>query len=109
MALLGVGGNAPLSIFISPSSLYTSRVGAGSLTSAAATGIASGGAGGYTYAWTYVSGDSYSITAPAAAATAFSTNLAAEQFKSGVYRCTVTDSLMATAFADITVDMESLY
>ena len=104
----GTSASVPLSISISPSSLYNSRSGGGPLTSSPATGTGSGGTGPYTYAWTYVSGSSYTINSPASATTTFTTNLIAGQFKSGVYRCTVTDSLSATASATITVEMESI-
>lgn len=103
----GTSAAAALSISISPSSLYNSRSGSGSLTSSTATGTASGGTGPYTYAWTYVSGNSYTINSPSSASTTFTTSLTAGQLKSGVYRCTVTDSLSATASATITVEMES--
>ena len=103
----GTSKTVPLSISISPSSLYNSRTGNGSLTSSPATGTGSGGTGPYTYAWTYVSGNSYTINSPSSATTTFTTSLIAGQLKSGVYRCTVTDSLSATASATITVDMES--
>lgn len=100
--------SSPLGIIISPDPSYDFRVGAGNLTSSAVTGSASGGAGGYTYAWTYISGSSYTINAPSSAATTFTTTLSASQLKSGVYRCTVTDSLSATASADVTVELESV-
>lgn len=103
----GTSNAAPLSISISPSSLYDSRTGGGSLTSSPATGTGSGGTGPYTYAWTYVSGNSFTINSPSSATTTFTTSLIAGQLKSGVYRCTVTDSLSATASATIDVDMES--
>lgn len=108
MALLGAAGLPPLTIVISPGSLFNTRVGNGSLTSGTATGSASGGSGtGYTYAWTYVSGDSYTINAPSSAATTFTTSLIVGIPKSGVYRCTVTDSLSNTTNATITVQMEA--
>jgi len=79
-----------LSVTLSPTSLNKTRFGAGSITSntVTATGLPSGG----TYAWTYVSGDSFTITSPSTAATAFSTSLSLGQTKSGVYRCTYTYS-----------------
>lgn len=97
-----------LAVSISPSSLYTTRVGAGTVVSAPATATASGGSGGYTYAWTYVSGNSFSVTSPTSASTTFSTSLLAAQYKLGVYRCTVTDSLSNTAHADITIEFEAI-
>lgn len=104
----GTSASVPLSISISPSSLYNSRSGGGSLTSSPATGTGSGGTAPYTYAWTYVSGNSYTINSPSSASTTFTTSLTAGQLKSGVYRCTVTDSLSATASDTITVEMESI-
>lgn len=103
----GTSASVPLSISISPSSLYDTRIGGGSLTSSPATGTGAGGTAPYTYAWTYVSGNSYTIDSPGLATTTFTTSLTAGQLKSGVYRCTVTDSLSATASATITVEMES--
>lgn len=108
-ALAGGYAAEPLSISISPASpMYNSRSGGGSLTSSAATGTAAGGAGGYSYAWTHVSGSNYTINSPSSASTTFTTTLTGSQFKSGVYRCTVTDSLSATASADITIEMEAI-
>jgi hypothetical protein len=106
MALLGAAGT-PLSVSISPTSIFSTRVGNGSLTSTSATGTGAGGTGGYTYAWTYVSGDSYTINSPSAAATTFTTSLIVGIPKSGTYRCTVTDSSSATANATIVVQMEA--
>lgn len=107
IALLGGVRSVPLTISISPASIANLRTGAGNLTSDPATGTGAGGSGGYTYAWTYVSGDSYTINSPSSATTTFTTNLASEQLKVGVYRCTVTDSLSNTANATITVELEA--
>ena len=104
----GTSAAVPLSIIISPSNIANTRTGSGSITSDPATGIASGGSGGYSYAWTFISGNSYTINTPSTATTSFTTFLSAGQIKSGVYRCTVTDSSAATAFADITVELESV-
>jgi hypothetical protein len=107
MALLGAGGFPPLTISISPASIANLRSGAGSITSDPATGTGAGGSGGYTYAWTYVSGDSYTINSPSSASTTFTTTLAAEELKTGTYRCTVTDSLSNTASNTIVVELEA--
>ena len=103
----GTAATGPLSIIISPSSLYNIFSGTGTVTSDPATGIASGGSGGYSYAWTFLSGNGYTINFTSAATTTFFTFLSEGQFKSGNYRCTVTDSSSATAFADIQVDLEA--
>jgi hypothetical protein len=104
----GTAASGPLAITISPSSLYNIFSGTGTVTSDPATGTATGGSGGYSYAWTFLSGNSYTINNPFTATATFSTFLTAGQFKSGNYRCTVTDSSSATAFADIQVDLEAL-
>jgi hypothetical protein len=103
----GTAASGPLAITISPSSLYNIFSGTGTVTSDPATGTATGGSGGYSYAWTFLSGNSYTINNPFTATATFSTFLSAGQFKSGNYRCTVTDSSSATAFADIQVDLEA--
>ena len=102
------GKSNTLAITISPANTYTTRTGSGSLTSSTSTGSASGGAGGYSYAWTYVSGDSFTINTPSTAGTTFTTSLGVNIYKSGTYRCTVTDSASATAFADTLIELESI-
>lgn len=67
------------------------------LTTDATTVTPSGGTGPYTYAWTLVSGDTLTINSPTAATTTFTGTPAYNSNLSGVYRCTVTDSLAATA------------
>lgn len=62
-----------------------------------------GGTGPYTYAWTYVSGDAVTVQNAAAAATKFSSLTGAES----VYRCTVTDSLAATAVANVGISIST--
>ena len=99
-AMLGAVPTLALGISLSPGDMYKSRSGPGAITSNIDTATASGGTGPYTYAWTYVSGSSFTITAPSTAATAFSTTLTASQYKNGTYRCTATDSLGATAAAN---------
>ena len=105
-----VGSNAAsalLGLSLSPGDIYTSRAGAGSSISSADTATATGGSTPYTYAWTRVSGSSYTINSPTSAATTFTTTLAPSGYKTGVYRCTVTDSLGAIAMADATIEFEA--
>ena len=64
------------------------------------TATASGGAGGYTYAWTYVSGDALTVTLPSSATTGFSGSSNGDY---SVYRCTVTDSAAASVYQDFTL------
>ncbi len=94
----------PLSASISPPNLY--KFGSGVITSDPATCVVQGGAAPYTYAWTYVSGQSYTINSPSSASTTFTTSISAGVLKSGVYRCTVTDARSASVQVDITVDFE---
>ena len=101
------GTSSALAVTITPGYLYKSRTGTGSITSATDTGSATGGVGSYTYAWTYVSGDSYTINSPSSAGTTFTTTLSSGATKSGVYRCTATDSAGGTAYADATIDFEA--
>jgi hypothetical protein len=88
--------------------VFGSRVGVGSVTTATVTVTASGGTGPYTYAWTNVSGDTFTVTAPTGATTAFQTTVTLGQDKSGVYRCTVTDSLAATYTVDVAVSVAEI-
>lgn len=64
----------------------------------------SGGTPGYTYSWTRISG-STAITAgsPTSASTSFSGTVPVNSVISAVFRVTVTDSVGATATADVTV------
>ena len=101
------GTSSALTISISPGDMYKSRTGTGSITSNIDTASGAGGVAPYTYAWTYVSGDSYTINFPASAVTTFTTFLGSGNSKSGVYRCTVTDSASNTASATVTIDFES--
>lgn len=77
-------------------------------TSAAATVTVVGGTGTNTVAWTYISGDSYTINSPASLVTTFTTSLAHNTSKSGVYRCTVTSGLQVDT-VDLTVTFAYTY
>lgn len=62
-----------------------------------------GGTGPYTYSWTYVSGDTVTVLSPTSAATRFSSATGAE----AVYKCTVTDSLAATAVVNVGISISN--
>ena len=72
----------------------------------------SGGVSPYTYAWTYVSGSTATVNSSTSATTTFSRTVfidfSGQQIdRTGVYRCTVTDSASQTATADVTVNTTS--
>jgi len=62
-----------------------------------------GGTGPYTYSWTYVSGDAVTVLSPSSAATKFLSATSAE----AVYKCTVTDSLLATAVVNVGISISN--
>ncbi len=70
------------------------------------TGNASGGTPPYTYAWTFVSGTSFTLTSASSANTSFirAGNPPQGSAASAVYRITVTDATLATAFKNINVN-----
>ena len=78
------------------------------VTTNSTTVTPTGGVAPYTYSWAYVSGDSATVNSPTSATTTFSRNVFINNpgqsfIRSGVYRCTVTDSASQTATADVDV------
>lgn len=70
----------------------------------------SGGTGPYTYSWSHVSGDSaVQVSSPTAATTQFNANVGKNQTKAAVKRCTVQDSLGATASVDVSVSLAYIW
>jgi len=63
------------------------------ITSTTANVTVTGGSGTYTYLWSYVSGDSFTILAPTASSTAFRANGTTPVSLVGTYICTVTDTV----------------
>jgi len=103
-AALGV--SATLTASASPGTASSSSTSA-SQTTNSVTVTPNGGTSPYTYAWTWASGGSgISITSATAAATTFSaTSLGDPETRSGVARCTVTDSAAQTYIVDVPVSI----
>jgi hypothetical protein len=98
-----------LAVTASPSTV-TATGGTTTITSSASTASASGGAGGYTYTWARISGSTgISAVSPNSQATTFTAiGLAADEARSAVFRCTVTDAASATATVDVSVTITRL-
>lgn len=98
-----LGGSA------SPGSVGSSTTSA-SQTTPSTTVTPTGGTPAYTYAWTWASGGtSITTTSPAAASTTFSaTSLADGETRSGVARCTITDSIPNTKTVDVAISITRL-
>jgi len=94
-----------LSLAASPNPTSGGSYGGSPATSDSVTATPTGGTGPYTYAWTrtsYTSGTAPTITSAATAATTFvQTGMTPGSDQSAVFRCTVTDSLAATAYVDV--------
>lgn len=97
-----------LVVSINNTVVSVSRYGAGAISSSPASAVtASGGRTPYTYLWTRVSGDSFSITTPTAATTTFSTFLSDGEYRQGVYQCAVTDFLGTVTTVSVTIILYS--
>lgn len=97
-----------LSVAATPDSVSGSRTGAGLVTSDATSAVASGGVGPYSYAWSQVSGDPMTITAPTSSSTAFSAEVAAAEVLNAVMRVTASDASGATASDEVAVQLQSI-
>ena len=90
------------------SSVYGSVTGSGLAETNSVTVTAFGGTAPYAFAWTYVSGDVFTINSPSADTTTFTTTLTELQSKSGFYMCTVTDDALATFGVEVSVTASSV-
>lgn len=95
-------GALSFSATASPISAVGSGLG-GTVQTNTVTVTPAGGTGPYTYSWTYVSGDTVTVLSPTSAATRFSSATGAE----AVYKCTVTDSLAATAVVNVGISISN--
>lgn len=95
-------------VFITPGSLSLTDLPVGSATSNTATGNVTAGVGPFTFAWTSVSGDVFTINTPTSIDTTFTTFGTIGTSKSGTYRLTITDTGDGDAetTADINVSFE---
>lgn len=74
------------------------------LTTPSTTVTVSGGIPGYTYAWSFITdAANIVINSPSSATTTFSSTGSNGQSRTGTARCTITDSLGITAYADVTL------
>ena len=109
-AVNGTAGGPSLYVTIDQPFVGGQRFGTGSVTTDAATATPTGGTGPYTYAWAYVSGDAgLSANSSTSATTTWTGSITAlGQDKTAVWRCTVTDSLAATASSTVGVSITEL-
>lgn len=92
---------------VSPTGVSEGISGGGTATTESVTTTPTGGTAPYTYAWVKTSGEG-TILNPNNATTRFSHSLANEDEATGIFECTVTDSLGATASATATASFLSL-
>lgn len=104
------GGGGTLTATISNGSVGNGSVGeeetCPTITSQSTTVTATGGTGPYTYLWTRLSGSSAILCdSPTTATTTFSASICVGS-RSGVWRCTVEDSLGATDTVDCSITLD---
>lgn len=88
---------------IAPPLISASDLPAGSATSINAATTVFNGVGPFTYLWTQESGDSMTINSDTSDTTNFTTSGSSGEFKSGVFKVTVTDTGNGDAETDATV------
>ncbi len=108
-ATSGAGGSSSFYATASRSVCFGTTLTSGAVTTPSVTVTPTGGTGPYVYAWTYDSGDAgFTANSPSSASTTFTGTVAAGEDKVAVWRCTVTDSLLATCFVTVGVSISSL-
>lgn len=96
---------AAMAVTLNPTALdHTGQT--STITTDTVTGTASGGTGPYSYQWTKISGDNITANSPNSAGTTFTAaNMSKLTIRQTTFRCTATDSLSATAYAEILVSI----
>jgi hypothetical protein len=108
-AAAGTSGSSIFYATASRSTCFATTATSGSVTTPSVTVTPTGGTGPYTYAWTYISGDSgFTANTASSASTTFTGSVAAGEDRSAVWKCTVTDFLAATCFVTVGVSISSL-
>lgn len=106
-------GSTPLTVTVAPTSISGNDSGiyGSCYTSEPSIVTPAGGVPGYTYAWTYVSGDtSIAATDPTSAASYFYAFGAAPFNKTAVWHCTVTDAASTVVVAsNVTITLQYSY
>lgn len=92
----GGGGGGSITVSVSPYIVSKTRSGIGTITTPAATATPSGGTGPYTYAWSLMTGDTFTVDSPTASSTTFTAFLGDGLNKNAIYKVIVTDSAAAT-------------
>lgn len=77
-------------------------------TTNSVTATPTGGRGPFTYVWTQLSGDSFTINNPNSATTTFTASLLPDDSKSGVAQCEVTDVFGTISTDTVPVSFDSI-
>ena len=107
--VLILGREAPLSASVNPTGLSGFVIGSGTaVTGLTAICTAAGGAPGYTYLWTFVSGDSdIGPINGTSASTKFNAYFSGPGILQAVYKCVVTDAAANVVDSNtVTISME---
>jgi len=104
------GGGGTLSVSLLPDDINEYDPSAPGTAADSCVATAANGLAPYTYLWEFVTGSGFAagvvITGTTTDTCNFSLTAATETVRSFVYRCTVTDSAMATASADVSVYLQ---
>lgn len=108
-AVSGAGGSAAFYLTQDVYSVQGTVTDTGDVTTNAVTFTTNGGTGPFTWSYAKISGETFTVIAPTAASTAFTINIATiGESKEAVYEVTATDSLAATAKANVSASAYSL-